>query len=217
MIRPRRSSGIRIAAILISVIAVLYLARDILIPLAFAITLALVLSPAVGWLQKLHIRRFPAVLGVMLVAITVAGGISYVIFNQMVQVVNDLPSYRENIDNKIKTLRTPNKGALGRAAQSVKDLSKEIATAQEPSAPPAAQGRPGRINNPANPLPVQVVEAPANGLVYARELTQPFLGPLAILGISIHRFSAGRTSRLAQSAFPTGRIEPAQHNDAGPG
>ena len=40
--------------------AVLYLARDILIPLAFAITLALILSPAVGWLQKLHIRRFPA-------------------------------------------------------------------------------------------------------------------------------------------------------------
>ena len=92
MIQPRRSSGIRIAAILIGVIAVLYLARDILIPLAFAITLTLVLAPAVGWLQKVHIRRFPAVLLVMLVSIAVAGGISYVIFNQLVQVVNDLPS-----------------------------------------------------------------------------------------------------------------------------
>src|ERR1019366_1999165 len=183
MIRPRRSSGIRMAAILTGVIAILYLAREILIPLAFAVTLSLVLSPAVGWVQKLHIGRFPAVLGVMLVSITVAGGISYVIFNQMVQVVNDLPSYRENIHNKIKTLRTPNTGALGRAAQSVQELGKELATAQEQPAPQSTQGRAERINTPANPLPVQVMEAPANGLVYVRDLTQPFLGPLAILGI----------------------------------
>jgi len=189
VIQPRRSSGIRITAILIGVIGVLYLAREILIPLAFAITLTLVLTPAVGWLQKLHVRRFPAVLLVMLVSIAVAGSIGYVIFNQLVQVVNDLPSYRENIDNKIKALRAPNKGALGRAAESVKELGKELATAQELPAPPAAPGRTGRtpVNTPvatqANPLPVQVVEAPTNGLMYLRDLTQPFLGPLAILGI----------------------------------
>jgi predicted PurR-regulated permease PerM len=171
------------AAILTGVIAVLYLAREILIPLALAVTLSLVLSPAVGWVQKLHIGRFPAVLGVMLISITVAGGIGYVIFNQMVQVVNDLPSYRENIHNKIKTLRTPNTGALGRAAQSVEELGKELATTQEQPTPQSPQGRAGRINTPANPLPVQVMEAPANGLVYVRDLTQPFLGPLAILGI----------------------------------
>jgi hypothetical protein len=60
MIRSRGSSGIRIASLLVGVIAVLYLARDILVPLAFAVTLALVLSPAAAWLQKIHIRRFPA-------------------------------------------------------------------------------------------------------------------------------------------------------------
>ena len=187
MIQPRRSSGVRTAAILIGVIAVLYLARDILIPLAFAITLTLVLTPGVGWLQKLHIRRFPAALLVMMVSITIAGGVGYVIFNQLVQVVNDLPSYRENIDNKIKALRAPNKGALGRAAQSVKELGKELATAQDLPAPPPPQGRAGRVsapvNTPANPLPVQVIEQPANGLIYVRDLTQPFLAPLAILGI----------------------------------
>ena len=180
---PRRSSGIRIAAILIGVIGVLYLARDILIPLAFAITLALVLSPAVGWLQKLRLRRFPAVLLIMLVSITVVGGISYVIFNQLLEVVNGLPSYRENIDNKIRAFRTPNKGALGRAAQSVKELGKELATAQEVPAQPPLPGRTGRMSTPANPLPVQVVEGPANGFVYVRDLTRPVLRPLAILTI----------------------------------
>jgi predicted PurR-regulated permease PerM len=180
--RSSGSSGIRVAATLVGVIAVLYLAREILVPLAYAITLALVLSPAVGWLQEIHIRRFPAVLAVMLVSVTVAGGIGYVIFNQLVQVVNDLPSYRENIDNKIKVLRT-NKGALGRAAQSVQDLEKELAGAQELPAAPAAQPRAERTSTPANPLPVQVVEAPANALIYLRDLTQPILAPLAILGM----------------------------------
>ncbi len=69
MVRPQRltvSSGVRTAAILIGVIFVLYEAREIFIPLAFAITLALILSPAVGLLQKLRIGRAPAVALVML-------------------------------------------------------------------------------------------------------------------------------------------------------
>ena len=184
MTRPSRSSGLRVAAIVASVIAGLYLAREILIPLAFAITLSLVLSPAVGWVQNVHIRRFPVVLVVMIVSITIAGGISYVIFDQLVQVANELPAYRENIHNKLTALRTPNKGALGRAAESVKELGKELTT--PPPEPPEAsppRGRAERTNTPVNPLPVQVVEPPANGLVYVRDLTQPFLGPLAILGI----------------------------------
>ena len=74
------SSGIRTAAILIAVVAVLYLARELLIPLAFAITLTLVLAPAVGWLQKARLSRVPAVLVVMIVMIAAAGAIGWVIF-----------------------------------------------------------------------------------------------------------------------------------------
>jgi predicted PurR-regulated permease PerM len=178
--RSSSGSGVRTGAILIGVIAVLYLARELLVPIAFAITLALVLSPAVGWLQMLRISRFPAVLVVMMVTVMVTTSVGYVIFNQLVHAVNDLPSYRENIDNKIKALRVPNTGGVGRAAQSVQDLGRELASAQEP---PGAQARTARTNTPANPLPVQVVETPANGLAYVRDLTQPFLAPLAMLGI----------------------------------
>jgi predicted PurR-regulated permease PerM len=183
VIRPRSAPGIRTAATLIAVIAALYLAREILVPLAFAITLALVLSPAVVLVQKLHIGRVPAVLAMMLVLVTVTGSVGYVIFNQLVQVVSDLPAYRENIDSKIKALRAPQKGSLGRAAQSVQELGKELATAQELPAPPPNQGRAGRSSTPAIPLPVQVVEAPPNGLLYARDLLRPFLAPLGTLGI----------------------------------
>jgi len=55
--QPAGSSGVRTAAILLAVIAMLYLAREILIPLAFALTLALILTPAVVWLQKMRVGR----------------------------------------------------------------------------------------------------------------------------------------------------------------
>lgn len=184
MIVPRRSSSVPTVAIVILAIAVLYLARDVFIPLAFAIVLSLILAPAVGWLQKLRMRRFVAALLVMLLSITAAGMVSYVIFQQLVQVVNELPTYRDNINHKIQALTARGNGVLGQAAESVKNLEKEIATAQEQPAPAAAP--PGRVasgNAPAKPVPVQVVAAPANILVYLRELTHPFLGPLALLGI----------------------------------
>ena len=121
--RPSGSSAIRTTAILIAVISVLYLAREILIPLAFAITLALILTPAVDWLQKLHLGRVPAVALVMMVTVAAVGGIGWVIFNQLVAVANELPRYQQNIHNKLEAMRKPGEGALGRATRSVKDLA----------------------------------------------------------------------------------------------
>jgi len=174
---------VRTAAVLVGVVAVLYFARDILIPLALAITLTLILSPAVGWLQKMHIRRVPGTLLVMIVMVLTASGIGYVILNQLVQVVSDLPEYRENIQNKIAAVRAPNKGALGKAARSVQELGKELATPQQTPPQPVARARSGRPSAPASPVAVQVVPPPENELVYLRDVTKPFLAPLAKLGI----------------------------------
>lgn len=161
---------------------VLYFARDVLIPLAFAIILSLVLSPAVGSLQRLRIRRFPATLVVMFVSVSIACGVGYVISNQLLQVASDLPGYRQNIDNKIKALRTSGKSVLGRAAQNVKEIGKELATPVDAPTEAVARTRAGQIAA-TNPLAVRVVEAPGNELLYVRDVTQPFLGPLAKLGI----------------------------------
>jgi predicted PurR-regulated permease PerM len=91
VIRPRQSSAVLTAALLVGVVAVLYFARHILIPLALAITLTLILSPAVTWLRKLRVPRFAAALLVMLVSVSIAGSVGYVIFNQLLQVVNSYP------------------------------------------------------------------------------------------------------------------------------
>ena len=182
MIRNRRTPAIGTGGTILAVIAVLYFARDILVPLAFAVILSLVLSPVVWSLQKLHIRRFPAALLVMLVSVSFACGLGYVISRQLLQVASDLPAYRENIDSKIKALRTPGKGALGRAAQNVEEIGKELSAPTEPPIDAAARTRAGQVST-ANPLAVRVVAAPGNELLYVRDVAQPFLGPLAKFGI----------------------------------
>jgi len=127
--------------ILALAIAALYFARDILIPLAFALTLTLILSPAVSWLNKLHIGRAPAVLAVLLVSMIVTGGLAWNMASQLIDVANELPNYRENINGKIAVMRTPAKGALGRAAESVEQIGKDLASAETPAGSGAAAGR----------------------------------------------------------------------------
>ncbi len=173
--QPPGSSGFRTAAILIAVIGVAYLAREILIPLALAITLALVLTPAVDWLQKLRLGTIPAVAMVMIFSIAAAGGVAWVIFNQLVGVVNDLPMYRQNIHNKLEAMRTPGQGALGQATKSIKDLATEVMSVDAPA--PAVSVRSSR------PQPVQIIEQPTNELEHLRNLAQPFLKPLGEFGM----------------------------------
>ena len=174
--QPPGSSGVRTAAIVIAVISVLYLAREILIPLALAITLALILTPAVNWLQKVLVGRVTAVALVMILTVAATGGVAWVIFNQLVSVANELPSYRQNIRNKLEAMRAPGQGALGQATKSIEDLATEVMSVGAPA--PAATGDRG-----SRPQPVQVVEQPANELVYLRDLIQPFLLPLGEFGM----------------------------------
>jgi predicted PurR-regulated permease PerM len=192
MIRSSKSpvsSGLLNIAILVVVVAVLYLARDLLIPLALAVTVSLILTPAVAWLVKFGMGRVPAALLVMVIALAGAGAVGWVIFTDLVDVANQLPEYRENIHKKLEAIRAPSTGAVGRAAASVKELGKELATPAAPAAPaapPPPGDRAGRraVPNPAtHPVPVQVIETPENDLLYVRDMVQPFLRPLGVFGM----------------------------------
>src|SRR5580700_6155246 len=115
--------------ILAIAIATLYFAHEILIPLAFALTLTLILSPPVSWLNKIHVSRPPAVLIVILSFVGSAAGLAWVIGNQLIEVANELPDYRHNIHDKFQAIRAPTKGTLGRAAESIQELGKELSSA----------------------------------------------------------------------------------------
>src|SRR5271157_4377329 len=172
---------------LFATIAALYFAREIVIPLAFALILTFVLSPVVALVQKSRIGRVPSVVVTVLLTMAAAGCLAWIIAIQLVDVAKELPSYHQNIDAKMEALRIPTKGPIGLAVNSLKEIARELSSpvATSPAPGPAVQNRqPGIAPSTAGtPLPVQIVQPPASGLDYLRGLVQPVLRPLALTGL----------------------------------
>lgn len=172
-------STLTLIGIIVATLAILYLAREVFIPFAFALALSLILTPLATWLQRIRIGRILAVTIVMVSVVALAGGVSWMVANELIDVVDHLPAYSQNIHNKIVRLRSPASGALGRVEKNVAAISKELAAKDNP--PP---DRPQRAlaATPQNPLPVQVVTPEPGPLVSLQQLTKPFLAPIGMFG-----------------------------------
>jgi predicted PurR-regulated permease PerM len=184
--KPRGDVG---PIVLLVSIAALYFARDILIPLAFALTLTFLLTPIVALLQRLRIGRVAAVLLTVLASVVVACGVGWVIANQLVDVANQLPLYRQNIHAKIEAFHLPAQGQLSRAAASLQEIGRELTSQETPSKTPLSKGsNPKRPVPPppitaAAPLPVHVVPPEISGWTELRDWGTPILAPVGRAGM----------------------------------
>jgi predicted PurR-regulated permease PerM len=120
--------------VLVVVAAILYLARDVLIPLVVAILLSFLLAPAVRLLERWRLGRVPATFIVVLLGFSIIGAVGWFAASQAVSLAAKLPEYRENISAKIRALRAPSEGKLGQAAEAIRDLEEEAAPEQPPLA-----------------------------------------------------------------------------------
>jgi predicted PurR-regulated permease PerM len=181
--RHLRNSNQWAVVMLFGTIAALYLARAILVPLAFALILTFVLSPVVALLQRSRIGRVTSVVVTVLVMVAAAGCVAWIIAIQLVDVAQELPRYRQNIHAKMEALRIPTTGPLGLAASSLKDIVRELSSPAAPDTGPV-QKRKQRTapGTPVPPLPVQIVPQPADGWDYLRDFA-PVLRPLGVTGL----------------------------------
>jgi predicted PurR-regulated permease PerM len=172
---------------LFATIAALYFARQILIPLAFALILTFILTPVVALLQKSRIGRIPSVVVTVLVTMAAAGCLGWIIAIQLVDVAKELPRYGQNIHAKMEALRMPTTGPLGLAANSLKEIARDLSSPGAPSpepAPPVKNRKQSTApSTPGLPLPVQIVQQPENGSEYLRGLIQHVLRLLGLTGL----------------------------------
>ena len=92
------------------IIAILYLAQEVLVPIAVAVLLTFVLTPVVDALERLRLGRIPAVVVAVVLALSILLGLGWVVVRQMASLANDLPQYRINILEKIDDLRALKRG-----------------------------------------------------------------------------------------------------------
>jgi predicted PurR-regulated permease PerM len=185
-----RSSRLLSLIATILVVAVLFLAREVLIPIALALLLAFLLSPLVTRLQRWRVPRVAAVLLVSVFAFSVIGVIGYVVATEAFALTESLPQYRENIREKARALARP--GFFWQARENIAQATEEVmkAATQPESAPDSLPAEvsgsiPGEHDSDAEPVPVEVVESEPNPLESLGQAIIPLFGPLGTAGIVV--------------------------------
>ena len=108
-------SGAASAIGLLIAAAVLYLARDVLVPFALAILLAFLLAPAARRLERWKLGRVLSTVIVVAFGFSLIGAVGYVAGTQAVALAAKLPEYRKNITAKIRDLKKPGEGKIAQA------------------------------------------------------------------------------------------------------
>ena len=193
MLAPKSKTSAADALVVLSTVALtslvgalLYIARDLLIPLALAALITFLLAPLVTRLER-WLGRVVAVLLVVTMIFAGTGAVSWVLTRQLIDLATKLPSYKENITAKLRTFQIPKGGAFSAFSKTVEEIKKELpgGTGAEP-APTVTQevGNPTTaVTSPPVPpptaRPVQVVEiSKGDPMDLVQSMIAPVLGPL---------------------------------------
>ena len=96
------------------VLALLYVGRSVLIPLALAIMLSLLVTPVVRALRRLGVGRTSSVLIAVAVLAVSCMGVAAALGTQILRSAENLPQYESNVQRKLKTLEESTIGPLRR-------------------------------------------------------------------------------------------------------
>lgn len=140
--------------------AILYLAREVLIPFALAILLAFLLAPAARRLERWKLGRVLSTLVVVALGFAFIGTVAWVAGSQAVTLAANLPEYRANVTAKIRELRKPGVGQIAKAQEALKDLEKQA--------------------DPAPQKPMPVTETPKSPYAQLMDVVTPFAKPVGM-------------------------------------
>jgi predicted PurR-regulated permease PerM len=195
LIKPQNSDDVAslLGAVALTILAmivvtVLYLGREIFVPVALAILLSFVLALPVRLLQRVGVSRGIAVVAVVLLAFVMIFALGSLIATQLNRLAGDLPRYQTTIQAKIQSVRGVAGGSstLERAAGMLQDLGKELDKPKTPSS--TAPGNPladAAVKPGERPVPVQVLQPDPGALESLRSLIAPLISPLATTGIIV--------------------------------
>ena len=174
MIRPNPTSdSSRLLTLIAAVVVIvgLYFGRQALIPLALATVLAFLLAPVVGWLEKCRCGRLSAVAVVLVLAFALVGTVGWIVTGQLLNIVDQFPSYKANIHDRIQSLGASHGSRLRNATNTVTELSNELSAASES----AVDKKAGKASG-GRPIPVEVTQPPSSAPQYLRTMLGPLTG-----------------------------------------
>ncbi|UPG73777.1 AI-2E family transporter [Roseomonas gilardii subsp. gilardii] len=169
--------GIGTLYAIMAVVGILYITRELLVPLVLATLLAFVLAPVVRGLRHWRVPRIPAVLLTAFLAFALLSGIGVMVGRQMAELAADLPRYQAAVMDKVGHLSSG--GILERLSGLLQRLGENVA----PRAAAPAAPTPAGAGTPVRPLPVEVHTPEPGTLELIQRVISPLVGPVATTGI----------------------------------
>lgn len=126
--KSRELTHLFILIVSLATIAVLYLAKSVVVPLALAILFSFLLSPLVTLLERIRLPRVLAIIVVIVAAAMAVGTIGWTVFNQLVSVTDHMADFTYNINRKVDALKPAKSTSFTRAEQELERLGQQIGT-----------------------------------------------------------------------------------------
>jgi len=183
--QPRRYASTILAGT--AVLLMLYLGRELLIPIALSAFLSLLIAPMVRRLKRMGLGRVPAVLAAVLVLSLFLAAVAGAIFSQFVSMADSLPQYEATVRSKLDVVRAATLGRLEEMQGQAGRMINHLAGASEAGSPDA--GRHGATSltlaaRSANGVvPVEIQEREPRPVEMMMRIFSSVWGPLGTAGM----------------------------------
>jgi predicted PurR-regulated permease PerM len=148
MPQTRKVSALFILVAVIVAIAALSLAKEILLPIALAVLLSFLLTPVANRLERWGLRRIPSVLLVVAMTFTLLAGIGWVVTSQLIELSRELPNYKDNIVQKVRTV-VESSGSFSEVSGAIKEMEHEITKETDAPTPINGDGQANLADSPS--------------------------------------------------------------------
>lgn len=157
---------------IVLVVAVLYFAREIFIPLTLAVLFSFLLAPLVTRLRRWGVWRVPSVLIVVTFAFALLAVIGVLMTSQLTDLGRKMPEYQHNVHQKLQSISESSYGFMGRITRVMHNVSEELKPSRSP-----AQPRPGD----PKPVPVEIREGDISPMQIVPKVLGSLFGMLIIV------------------------------------
>ena len=145
-------------------VAILYFGRELVIPLAFALLISFLLSPAVKRLERWRVPRMPASLLVVALASAAVTIIGWLVMGELIQTARSLPQYTDNVRRKVQALEGQSR-SVSRIVSSLEELGSDAETAASTPVSPATGATKRGLRRKSEPAPEPAAPAAAAPVV----------------------------------------------------
>jgi len=176
-----------------TVLALLYLARDVLVPITLAVILSLLIAPLVRLLRRMHLGQTLSVLAAVLVLAFSFAAVAGVLGSQLVHMAQSLPRYQRTIEHKLRTLNDVTVGKFNELTrQAGRFTNRRVPTEQ--TGTNGTNGATGTAETPRTlqhfdpaapigPIPVELHQPPPNPVQVIERVLGSIWVPIETAGI----------------------------------